>query len=156
VLAVLQGDHAAPDDLRERALMLAAKVLELATAAEPGSSRARAEQILASGEAWRKFQAICDAQGGLRLPPRAPLTHVMTAARTGVCRAIDNRRIAQVAKLAGAPAAPAAGVDLHARLGTHVDAGSPLYTVHAQTPRELEYALGYAAKHLDIVRVEER
>jgi len=156
VLAVLQGDRTAPDDLRERALTLAAKVLELATAAEPGRSRARAEQILASGEAWRKFQAICDAQGGLRLPPQAPLTHVITAGRSGFCRAIDNRRIAQVAKLAGAPVAPAAGVDLHTRLGARVDTGTPLYTVHAQTPGELDYALGYAAKHADIVRVEER
>jgi thymidine phosphorylase len=37
-----------------------------------------------------------------------------------------------------------------------VDAGSPLYTVHAQTPGELDYALGYAAKHPDIVQVDER
>jgi thymidine phosphorylase len=104
----------------------------------------------------RKFQSICDAQGGLRLPPRAPLTHDITAAHGGVCRAIDNRRLAQVAKLAGAPAAPAAGVDLHARLGSRVDTGSPLYTVHAQTRGELDYALRYAATHSDIVHVEER
>jgi thymidine phosphorylase len=156
VLAVLQGDRAAPADLRQRALALAAKVLELATATEPGSGLARAAQSLASGEAWRKFQAICEAQGGLRRPPRALLTHEITAVRAGVCRTIDNRRIAQVAKLAGAPGAAAAGVDLHARLGTRVDAGSPLYTVHAQTRGELDYALAYVAKHPDIVDVEER
>jgi thymidine phosphorylase len=155
VLAVLQGQRNAPADLRERALTLAAKVIGLATGADARVCVTRAAQILDSGEAWRKFQAICEAQGGLRLPARAPLTHDITAARPGVCRAIDNRRIAQVAKLAGAPGAPAAGVDLHVPLGTRVDAGSPLYTVHAQTPGELDYALRYAARHPDIARIEQ-
>ena len=77
-------------------------------------------------------------------------------ANTGECVAIDNRRIAQVAKLAGAPQSRSAGVDLHVRLGQRVERGAPLYTIHAEAPGELDYALAYAARHPDILRVEPR
>ena len=68
--------------------------------------------------------------------------------------AIDNRRLARVAKLAGAPRAPAAGLELHAPLGTVVKPGQPLFTVHAEAPGELAYALDYIAAQPGIVRVE--
>ena len=155
VVAVLRGEPDAPADLRERALALAAEVLELVPGAVPESGLVTARRILESGGAWRKFEAICRAQGGLREPPRAGLTHVVRTPRAGECVAIDNRRIARVAKLAGAPAAPAAGVELHTRLGQRVEADGPLYTVHADTRGELEYALSYVAQHGDILRVEE-
>lgn len=156
VLAVLRGDPAAPSDLRERALTLASRILEFAPGARPGSGAARAAEILTSGRAWRKFQAICAAQGGMREPPPVGLTRVVSAVHGGECVAIDNRRIAQVAKLAGAPNAPAAGVELHTRLGQRVDRGAPLYTVHSEAPGELDYALSYAARHPDIVQLEAR
>lgn len=156
VLAVLQRHSQAPQDLRERALTLAAQVLELVPGVAAGSGAARAAEILDSGQAWKKFQAICAAQGGLREPSRAPLTHVITAVRDGACTAIDNRRIAQVAKLAGAPVAASAGVDLHTRLGQRIEKGAALYTVHAESRGELDYALNYASHHPNIVQVEER
>ena len=64
------------------------------------------------------------------------------------------RRLAKVAKLAGAPAAPAAGATVHARLGDRVAAGQPLYTLHAETPGELDYALEFAASHAPVFTVE--
>ena len=154
VLAVLRAELHAPRDLRERALALAARVLEFAPDAAPGSGAARAAEILDSGLAWRKFRAISEAQGGFREPARAPFTHVVAAAQGGECTAIDNRRIAQVAKLAGAPRAATAGVDLHVRLGERVEKGAPLYTVHAESRGELAYALAFASHRANIVHVE--
>ena len=156
VVAVLRGEPAVPEDLRDRALALASEVLEFAPGVAAGSGLAMAREILDSGQAWRKFEAICSAQGGLREPPRAPLTHVIRTTRAGRCTAIDNRRIARVAKLAGAPRAPTAGLELHVRLGQRVAAEEPLYTLHAEAPGELQYALSYAAGQLDIIRVEEQ
>jgi thymidine phosphorylase len=155
VLAVLQGARDAPADLRERSLLLAGRVLEAAGAAAPGAGFAAAAASLASGLARRKFEAICEAQGGMRTPPRAALTRVVAAAQSGVCAEIDNRRIARIAKLAGAPRQPAAGLDLHVRLGERIERGAPLYTLHADAPGELEYALAYAARQPDAIRVEE-
>jgi thymidine phosphorylase len=155
VLAVLRGERDAPRDLRERSLALAGKVLELTPAVPAGGGLAAAASLLDDGRALGKFEAICRAQGGLREPPRARLTHVVKAERGGVCGAIDNRRIARTAKLAGAPRSPAAGIELHTRLGDRRERGEPLYTVHAQARGELEYALDFAVRHPDIVRLDE-
>ncbi len=156
VLAVLRGEADAPQDLRDRALALAGEVLELSSTITRGAGIATARRILDSGEALRKFEAICRAQGGLREPPRAPLTRTMSAAEAGQCVGIDNRRIARIAKLAGAPNAPAAGVDLHVKVGQKLEKGAPLYTVHAQAPGELDYALNYATRQSDVIRLERR
>ena len=155
VLAVLRRERDAPPDLRERALALAGKVLELSPTVSPGEGLIEAGRLLDEGAALAKFEAICRAQGGQREPPRAALTQVVAATRGGVCGAIDNRLIARVAKLAGAPRAPAAGVELHARLGDRRALGDSLYTVHAQARGELEYALEFAGRHPDIIRVDE-
>lgn len=155
VLAVLQGSPDAPGDLRARAIRLAGELLELGGAAADGSGEALAAGTLADGRAWKKFQAICEAQGGMRTPPRAPHLRPLLAPRAGRIGAIDNRRIAKLAKLAGAPDAKAAGVWLAAKCGDVVEAGAPLCTVHAQAPGELAYALDYAAAHADIFSIED-
>ena len=67
---------------------------------------------------------------------------------------IDNRKLSRLAKLAGAPDRPAAGVHLQVRLGDELAAGQPLLFLHAQTPGELGYALDYARDAGDIIRIE--
>lgn len=112
-----------------------------------------AREILQDGRAWQKFQAICRAQGGLREPPRAPFTRAFESLQAGRVTRIDNRRLARVAKLAGAPRDPSAGLVLHARLGARVDIDQPLFTVHAESAGELEYALAYAAGQDGIISI---
>lgn len=154
LLAVFQGRADAPQDLRDRATHLAGILLEFGGKAEHGEGPEIAARTLDSGQAWAKFQAICEAQGGLRTPPRAERTEVVTAPHSGRVAHFDNRRLAQVAKLAGAPAAPAAGLELHVHLGDEVHAGDPLYTIHAETAGELGYAREYAGSNGDIIRME--
>jgi thymidine phosphorylase len=155
VLAVLQGAKSAPADLRSRALILAGAVLELGGAAQAGAGRRLAAQTLDEGRAWQRFQEICEAQGGMRKPPVAKHRKAILADRAGRVAAVDNRRIARVAKLAGAPAAKASGVDLFARLGDEVERGTPLYSVEAESPGELEYAVAYVTANPNIVEVAE-
>lgn len=155
VLAVLQGNHDAPKDLRARAAMLAGKILERSGRAHTGEGTAQALKVLNDGRAWQKFQAICEAQGGLRVPPVAAHRHVLVADQAGYISDIDNRRLAKVAKLAGAPTAPAAGVDLHVHVGDVVEENSPVMTVHAEAPGELVYALNYLNQHPDMLGITE-
>jgi len=152
VLAVLSRSAAAPADLRARALDLAGLLLELG-AASNDSGRARAERALDDGSALRKFEAICAAQGGRREPPRAAHTATITAAQAGSVAAIDNRLLSRLAKLAGAPRSPAAGLELHQHVGDTVDRGAPLITVHAETPGELQYALNYHALNQRVIEI---
>ncbi|HEY9132862.1 MAG TPA: thymidine phosphorylase family protein [Dyella sp.] len=152
VLAVLQGLSSAPMDLRERAISLAAALLELSGAAGQGARAvAMATQALNSGAAWRQFQAICEAQGGMRVPGWAAHQYPFRSTHAGCVLSIDNRRLSRVAKLAGAPKSPLAGLMLHVRLGDRVDMDQPIFTVHAQTRGELAYAMEYVHRHPCIV-----
>ncbi|QDG54836.1 thymidine phosphorylase family protein [Persicimonas caeni] len=154
VLAVLQGQPDAPADLHGRAVKLAAEIFELSGKVAEGQGAELARQILDDGRAWAKFQAICEAQGGLHEPPVAAHQHDVVAERAGTVVAVDNRRLARAAKLAGAPEDPAAGLEFHARLGTRVAKGEPLFTLHAESPGELDYALAYVAEHDGIITLE--
>jgi len=144
VLAVLKCSADAPADLRERAVLLAGTLLESVGAVAAGQGQVEASATLDDGRAWRKFQAICEAQGGMRVPPVARHRQDVFAPRSGVVRRIDNRLIARAAKLAGAPGDKAAGLFLHVKLGDRVREGDPLLTLHAESPGELAYALDYA------------
>ena len=154
VLAVLRNDPGAPDDLRRRAATLAGAALEIGGAAAKGMGYDLAISTLTSGRAWSKFAAICEAQGGLREPPTAAHVWPMPAPHAGCISRIDNRKLARLAKLAGAPEAKAAGVRMDVRLGDQVDKDQPLLHLHAETAGELAYALDYAAKTLGIIDVE--
>jgi thymidine phosphorylase len=153
VLAVLRGEAGAPADLAERALQLAGQVLEFGGAAPAGKGLAMATAVLDDGRAWQKFQAICESQGGLREPPVAAHQQPVTARHGGTVIAIDNRRLARIAKLAGAPTSACAGIHMGVQLGAVVERGQPLFTLHAATPGELAYALEYASTQAEAVHV---
>lgn len=155
VLSVLRTEKEAPQDLRERSLFLAAKVMEYCCGHSAEEALLEAQKILDDGRALRKFEAICEAQGGMRELQFAPLTYVVSANKAGVVANIDNRLIARIAKLAGAPDSPAAGVDLHTPLGTEVEKGQPLFTIYASTNGELDHALYYFGAHQNVIEIGE-
>ncbi len=154
VIAVLRNQPGAPADLKSRAVALAGALLELLGRAPSGEGPALAERTIGDGDAWRKFVAICEAQGGLREPPCARFTHEVAASRAGRVVAIDNRVLSRIAKLAGAPGAKEAGIDFHSPLGTAIELRQPLYTIHAGARGELAYALDYVRSHPDAIRLE--
>ncbi len=155
VLDVLQSKPEAPKDLRARAIVLAGALLELAGAAPEGSGTSLAARTIDDGKAWAKFQRICEAQGGMREPPRAQYRHPIVAARSGRLAAIHNRKLGRLAKLAGAPEAQAAGIVLEVALEDVVVSGQPLCVLHADAPGELAYALSYADANPDIFRIDD-
>lgn len=151
VLAVLQGSSLAPADLKDHALTIAGALLELGGAATLGQGVSLAAECLASGRAWTKFQRICEAQGGMRTPPIAAHRRTVPVRFNGIVDRIDSRRLSRVAKLAGAPDAKAAGLELHVRLGMPVSRGDPAYTIHAESPGELDYVMAYVEANPDII-----
>ena len=147
VLSVLRCEKTAPQDLRLRALGLAAVLLEFCGQRPNGQALAEATMILDSGQALKKFMSICEAQGGFKEPQSAPIRHAVNAHQKGWVESIDNRRLARIAKLAGAPISKTAGVDIHLRVGDRVEPGMPVLTVHAEAPGEMAYALDYLTSH---------
>jgi thymidine phosphorylase len=150
VLQVLNNDPAAPADLRLKALRLAARVLEFDPDLRGGDGFAVARNILDSGRALATLDRIIDAQGrrafDWRRPRLGPLVHEVVADVGGTVTGIDNERLARIARLAGAPKAESAGVDLLHKMGETVETGEPLYRIHATNASELEFARHLASQ----------
>ncbi|HBN23045.1 MAG TPA: thymidine phosphorylase [Holosporales bacterium] len=155
IISVLKVAPDAPQDLRERSLVLAGHIIEFSPNVKEGDGLNIATQILDSSQAWEKFQRICTAQGGMREIPKAPFTHVYKAQQKGTIVQIDNRQLSLVAKFAGAPSAKAAGIDLSIFLGKVVEKGDDLFTVHANSSGELAYTLDYLHDNTDIIIIQE-
>ncbi len=154
VLKVLQNAKDAPQDLRERALTLAGSILEFSTKLKPGEGKAEAQRILDSGQAWKKFQAICHAQGGMREPSSASYTHTVHSKTIGMVTAVDNRYLARLAKLAGAPKSKEAGIEFLCPIGTKVELEQPLFVIHSQTQGELDYAVNYLSRLGNLIEIK--
>jgi thymidine phosphorylase len=143
VLAVLQNKASASKELRSRAIVIAAEIIQVALNKDAATAIALAEATITNGKAFEKLVAICNAQGYFTEPKTASFQKTITAPFTGTISEINNREIARVAKLAGAPLALEAGVDLHTQLNQQVEKGQPIFSIHANSEGELEYAYEY-------------
>jgi thymidine phosphorylase len=151
VLLVLQNDPNAPGDLRTHSLRLAGEIIEFSPQVRKGQGLKIAAEILNSGKAWERFQAICDAQGGIRKIPTTTHQYQLLAQKNSTVSAINNRQLSLIAKLAGAPNDKVAGVDINVKIGDKIKVGDILLTVYAASDGTLEYALNYLDKVSDQV-----
>jgi thymidine phosphorylase len=137
---VLACDPDAPQDLREKALLFAGHIL----AFDPGvgdaeAGRRLATELLDSGAAQRAMERIIEVQGPpRRLAQPSALSMTVEAQQDGVVGEIDGWAIAGLARDAGAPEFPEAGVDLLCRPGQPVRAGQALYRLHLGSARHKE------------------
>ncbi|MFN4311530.1 MAG: thymidine phosphorylase family protein [Ferrovibrio sp.] len=147
VMAVLRNDRGAPQDLRERAILLAGVLIEADAGIAGGQGLRRARELLDSGAALKAMERIIETQGpsGLSITP-SPTGYEVLAPRDGVVISIDCLRIARIARMAGAPAFKGAGVDLLKKTGATVRRGEPLYRIHAALPADLGFAADLAAQ----------
>jgi thymidine phosphorylase len=148
VMRVLGGDPRAPSDLRQKALRLAGRVIEFDADVRGGEGFPIARDILDSGRALAKMNAIIDAQGrrsfDVERPTLAPHSFEVLATQSGVVNAIDNARLARLARLTGAPKVHGAGVDLFKKLGDRIERGEPLYRVYAGFRSDAGFARDWA------------
>lgn len=142
---VLRGGTGAAD-LREVSLALAARMLVLGGAASgEGEARRLLGAHLADGSALEVFRRWVAAQGGdprvaddVSLLPVGAEWRTLVAPRTGYVRVLDAERIGRAAmalgagrERAGASIDHAAGIELHVRVGTFVETGTPVATLYA-------------------------
>ncbi len=141
-LEVLAGGG--PSDVVELTIALAREMLDAA-----GVSDADPAAALADGSAMDTWRAMIAAQGGdPDAPlPRAPHTDDVPAPVSGYVHRIDARAVGDAAWLLGAGRSrpgesvqASAGVVLHAKPGDRISAGSPLFTLHTQTPERFDAA----------------
>ena len=146
VMQVLENLPEAPDDLRQKTLQLAGRILEFDPDVRGGQGYALARDILESGRALQKMHDIITSQGsrGFDFSP-APLTIDILANKTGVVTTINNYQLARIARMAGAPMAKRAGVDLLKKIGDEVEKGAPLYRIYAEFPADFNFSHNLAS-----------
>ncbi len=141
VMQVLQNSPDMPNDLRQKALRLAGRVLEFDPDVRGGNGYAIARDILDSGRALEMMNNIINAQGVQSEDfELGRLTHDLLSPSDGVVIDIDNLQLARIARFAGAPMDKGAGVDLFKKLGDKVEKGEPLYRIHAVYPADFKFA----------------
>ena len=147
VMAVLANDPAAPRDLREKSLRLAAHLLEYDPGLRGGTGYARARELLDSGAALKQMQRIIDAQGPSTCRTNlGTLTADVPATSDGIVTGIDCLRLNRIARTAGAPIDKGAGIKVSKKIGDRVEKGEPLYRIHACDKSEYDLAVAATKK----------
>ncbi len=141
VMQVLNNSADLPQDLRQKSLQLAGRIIEFDPDVRGGQGYAIARDILESGRACAKMKQLIKAQGAkeIDLTP-GHLSYPVVAEDDGVVTHIDNFQMAKIARLAGAPMDKKAGVDLVKKLGDEVTKGETLYYIYAEFPADFEFA----------------
>ncbi|RHX96084.1 thymidine phosphorylase [Leptospira yasudae] len=152
-ISVLKNEADSPLDLKQRALTIAGAMLEFSAPHRYKNGVQAALEILESGKAWEKFENICKAQGDFKKPSSSKFQLDVIAQSSGIVSEIDNRKIAKVARLAGAPNSSSAGVYFLSPLGRKIEKGDVLYTVHSDSEGELEYAFDYLNTQNGIITI---
>jgi thymidine phosphorylase len=141
ILQVLENDPDAPTDLRQKSLQLAGRIIEFDPDVRGGQGYAIARDILESGRALAKMNALIKAQGPKPIDLRpSNLSQEVFAESDGMVTSIDNFQMAKIARMAGAPMMKKAGVDLLKKLGDRVKKGEVLYRIHAEFPADFKFA----------------
>jgi pyrimidine-nucleoside phosphorylase len=149
---LLRGERVAgSEDVRELSLLLAGWMIHLGGKAQtPREGYRMAEAALLDGSALSIFFKMVDAQGGdlsvfddLKGFHKPGAIEVLEAWQSGYVAEMDTtalgwavQRLGAGREKAGEPVNPHAGIEFHAKRGTHVEKGQPFATLYA-TEKEM-------------------
>jgi pyrimidine-nucleoside phosphorylase len=144
-----------PEDFAEHCLYISAHLLVLSKRAKDLSeARAMAEQSIADGSALEKLRVLVQAQGGdvsyVDDPskfPKAEFVEVVLAPRNGYLAEVQARSVGEAAVTLGGGRAKksdlidhAVGFLIHHKVGDRLEAGEPLFSIHANDESKLAEA----------------
>ncbi len=152
VLETMEG----PNSLIEKSTGLAGILLEMGGVAAKGRGKELAMETLRSGKALSKLKEMIEAQGGnpnVKHTDIKPGEHSaeLASPADGYVIEFDNKRIVEIARIAGAPNDKGAGVWIHRKKGETVKKGEPLITIFADKSWKLTNALKSAEKEHPII-----
>lgn len=142
-LYVLERSEKRSEQLEERAVILAGRLLELAEVVGKGNGIAKAKQLLDSGEALKKLQLIVKIQGGDPNVNSESLkfgefTYDFLAEDDFEVAYQDNKEIFRVCRALGNPYSKKAGIYFYAKAGSKISKGDKLATIYAESQERLE------------------
>lgn len=154
ILKLFRNEADAPQDLKECSLQLAGEIIEFDPKVKKGDGYKIAKELLESGKAHDKFMQIIKAQGAVKEIPTAKFTKDVLAKKDGKVVELDNRKIAQICRFAGAPEVKVAGMYLYKHLNDTVKKGEKLFTIHADSQGAMEQAYDFAMSDDNIVKIQ--
>ena len=152
-IEMLRGN--APKDYYEHCLHVAAHVLLLGKRVDDlEQGRALAERSIKDGSALEKFRVLVQAQGGdvsylddTSKFERAKFVEVVPAPRSGFVSQVHARLVGEASVVLGAgrakktdPIDHAVGFLIHKKVGDQVQAGDPLFEIHANQQEKIAEA----------------
>tara|TARA_Y100000034_G_scaffold86406_1_gene103612 strand:- start:3676 stop:5142 length:1467 start_codon:yes stop_codon:yes gene_type:complete len=148
VMNVLRRDMNAPNDLREKSLILSGRLIELAGKTKKGQGKKLAKKILDSGKAFKKFKQIIEAQKGkIRDLKPGKYSYDVKAKRKTKINHLNNKLINSLARQAGCPEDKAAGIYIYKKKGNTAEKGDKIITVYATSKEKLRYAINFYNKN---------
>lgn len=137
------------DDTLQLSIALAGQMIWLggfALNSEEGKNKAH--EILFSGKALKKFQQICEAQGGnLDQLPKALQSYEVLSKENGFIENFECESIGVASLVLGAGRKkwddlidPSAGIKIHKKIGDFVARQEPLFTLYASQTNSFEAA----------------
>lgn len=138
-LEVLQGKNI--PDLIDKVSHLCGLIFKMVGKGD----RKLALDILKSGKAEKKFREIIYRQGGdSEIKPEDIETGEfgidIKSEKSGIVLWVDNHRLVEVARAAGAPRDKKSGVYLHKKIGEDVKKGERILTIYSEKTNKLERA----------------
>ena len=145
----------APEDYREHCLHVAAHLLVMGKRVKDlNEGRVMAEKSIADGSALEKFRVLVQAQGGdvsyvddMSRFERAKYVEVVNAPRSGFISQVHARIVGEASVALGAgrakkgdPIDHAVGFLIHKKVGDKIEAGEPLFEIHANSEAKLAEA----------------
>lgn len=162
-IRTLKGDG--PEDFVEHCLEIASHMLLLGKRADSkDTGRQMIQEALQSGQGLEFLKKLVQAQGGdvsvIDHPeklPEAPLKTIIEAPQKGYVAQVHARKVGETSVVLGAGRTkkgesidPAVGISVLVKVGQKVDAGQPLFIVHA---RDQESMTAAQSSLLDAVQI---
>jgi len=148
VISVLRNEENCNKELREKALYLSTQLLELCEVKNP---RKIAEEILESGQAYKKFKEIINIQNNqnkesddfekrIKNLKLGNIQKEIFAEKTGKIFNIENKEINLIARVLGCPETKSAGLVIHRSTG-NVIKGEKILTLYSESKIKMQEAL---------------
>jgi len=144
IIKILSRSPTRPLDLEKKSCFLAGEIFEMVGKAKKGEGAKLAQQILDSGEAFKKFKEIIIAQGGSmkKIEPAKFKKDILMKGK-GKISEFDNKKINFLARIAGCPMDKKAGLYLYKHVGDSLEKGEKVLTIYAESQSRLRAAINF-------------
>jgi len=156
--AALEAKHAMEilegkifDNLAQKSCQLAGTLFELTGKTKKGKGYSKAVELLKTGKALKKMKEIIKAQGGtINSSKKIKLSSKkieILSKKSGKVERLDLTLLKDIARTAGAPVDPKAGLMLKIEEDDVIEKGQVLFEIHGENQRKLEIAKMLALKN---------